>query len=114
MEINNSLSGLDELLNHFEKTYGNAIQDFSRDAVIVNKFKEVIWNDSSLGFPSSGKFYAQVLTPGYECELNVNGTRFVIHTDKDLKNVVVIRPDRFIDSAEDAAAWMKTMKPAKG
>jgi len=81
----------------------------STDQVIIKKFEEVVWNDSSLGFPDSTHVYMQVLTPGYDCELMIGKTRFLIHTDKDLKNIRIVRPDRFMDHFDSPEEAMKAL-----
>jgi hypothetical protein len=40
----------------------------------------VTWSDTSLGCPEKGKMYAQVLTPGYQVLLRVEGKDYEVHT----------------------------------
>ena len=53
----------------------------SPDEIIVVSVEAVTWNDSSLGCPSSGVSYLQVLTPGYKIILRVDGVEYAYHTD---------------------------------
>lgn len=39
------------------------------------------WSDASLGCPEEGEMYAQVLTPGYQIILEVDGTRYDYRAD---------------------------------
>ncbi|MDW8101324.1 MAG: hypothetical protein RMK30_00375 [Anaerolineae bacterium] len=60
----------------------------SREEIKVIMVECVTWPDTSLGCPEPGKFYAQVLVPGYRIVLEVKGLRVEVHTD--LKGRVVI------------------------
>lgn len=42
--------------------------------------EERTWSDASLGCPEPGRFYAQVLTPGYRIVLRVDGGVYVYHS----------------------------------
>jgi len=41
----------------------------------------VEWPDSSLGCPRPGMMYAEVVTPGYKIQLEVDGSYYAIHSD---------------------------------
>lgn len=56
--------------------------------VAVASWEPVDWPDTSLGCPEPGKMYAQVITPGYQVILEVNGKRYVAHTDRAGRRVV--------------------------
>lgn len=56
--------------------------------VVVASWEPVDWPDTSLGCPEPGKMYAQVITPGYQVILEVNGKRYVAHTDRAGRRVV--------------------------
>jgi len=43
--------------------------------------QRVEWPDASLGCPSPGESYAQVVTPGYRIMLEVEGEAYELHTD---------------------------------
>ena len=48
------------------------------------KFFDILaveWPDSSLGCPQAGMLYADVITPGYKMQLEVNGSYYSIHSD---------------------------------
>ena len=51
------------------------------DAVSVEGITETEWPDASLGCPAEGEMYAQVVTPGYEIVLSVDGETYSFHTD---------------------------------
>lgn len=44
-------------------------------------YEEVEWNDTALGCSKPGSVYAQVITPGYDVRLLVNGNQREYHTD---------------------------------
>lgn len=44
--------------------------------------EETDWGDSSLGCPTPGKMYMQVITPGHKVILEHSGTRYPIHMSK--------------------------------
>ncbi|MDQ3547201.1 MAG: hypothetical protein M3439_00135 [Chloroflexota bacterium] len=46
-------------------------------------FSEEQWNDTSLGCPQPDGMYAQVITPGYDVRLLVDGNELEYHTDMD-------------------------------
>ncbi|MDQ3856177.1 MAG: hypothetical protein M3281_07270 [Chloroflexota bacterium] len=50
------------------------------------------WSDTSLGCPSPGKMYAQVITSGYLVTLRVQGREYAVHTDKGGRAVVCDQP----------------------
>ena len=57
------------------------------DAIELVEVESVEWSNSSLGCPQEGMMYLQVLTPGYRLTLEVDGQRYVYHTD-DRQHVV--------------------------
>lgn len=42
----------------------------------------VEWPSAALGCPQPGKFYAQVITPGYKIVLSAAGKDYVYHSDR--------------------------------
>ena len=50
-----------------------------RDAVIISAEART-WNDSSLGCPEPGKFYAQALVEGYKIAVRVGDEMYEVHT----------------------------------
>lgn len=50
-------------------------------SIEVVRVEEAIWNDSSLGCPAPGQFYAQVMTSGYLILLEASGETYRYHTD---------------------------------
>lgn len=71
-------------------------KDFPPEEIKIVSAEPVTWPDTSLGCPEPGKFYAQVLVPGYRVVVEARGQRFEVHTD--LKGRVIIcnphRPPR--------------------
>lgn len=53
----------------------------SPDAIGLVSFAEVQWNDTSLDCPKPGGLYAQVITPGYDVHLIIDGHEHEYHTD---------------------------------
>lgn len=50
------------------------------DAITVVSVEAVDWPDASLGCPSEGMMYAQVITPGYRVVLETDGKTYEYHT----------------------------------
>lgn len=48
-------------------------------AITVQKVEAATFNDTSLGCPQPGRMYAQVITPGWIIELELNGTVYEYH-----------------------------------
>jgi hypothetical protein len=65
-----------------------AMIDF--DEVEVIAVEPMEWPDACLGLAGPDEFCAQVITPGYEVTLKVEGQEYVFRTDEDLN---IIRPD---------------------
>ncbi len=61
------------------------------DQVRVVKVEEVDWPDTSLGCPEPGKFYAQVITPGYKITVRAGDTDYEYHTDRAGRFVLCVR-----------------------
>lgn len=51
------------------------------DAIELIEFHGENWSNAALGCPEPGKFYAQVVTPGYVVSLRVAGAEREYHTD---------------------------------
>jgi len=51
----------------------------------------VDWPDTSLGCPEQGKFYAQVITPGYRVVVRAGSTDYEYHTDRAGNFVLCVR-----------------------
>ncbi len=64
-------------------------QDPSR--VRLASLEAVDWPDTSLGCPESGKFYAQVITPGYKIVVRAGETDYEYHTDRAGNFVLCVR-----------------------
>ena len=51
-------------------------------------YEDTIFNDSSLGCPEPGKFYAQVITPGWKIMFEVDGNIYEYHSNIDGSNYI--------------------------
>jgi hypothetical protein len=52
------------------------------EAIQVESFQEIEWPDGGLGCPMPDADYIQVITPGYQISLEVEGTAYTYHTDE--------------------------------
>ncbi len=59
----------------------------ARAAVELVSYRGEEWNDTSLGCPQPGKFYAQVVTPGYVVIVRIGSTEREYHTDLEHRAV---------------------------
>ena len=59
--------------------------------IVVRRVEAVEWRDSSLGCPTPGKAYAQVITPGYRIVLEAQGQSYELHSDQGTR-VVLCQP----------------------
>lgn len=55
----------------------------SEDQVAVAGFRDVTWNDGSIGCPQDGMMYTQALVPGYQLVLEVDGQKASYHSARD-------------------------------
>ncbi len=60
-------------------------------SVRLVSIETVEWPDTSLGCPEPGKFYAQVITPGYRIVVRAAGTDYDYHTDRAGNFVLCVR-----------------------
>ena len=58
----------------------------------LDTIKTKTWSDTSLGCPMPDMVYAQMVTQGYQIELEYNGHRYSYHTDK--QKVVLCEKNR--------------------
>lgn len=54
--------------------------DISIAEITTKEIESITWSDTSLGCPEPGKFYAQVLTPGYRVVLEAEEEEYAYHT----------------------------------
>ena len=59
------------------------------EQVTVISAMETNWSDSSLGCPRPGMSYLQVITPGYQIWLEVEGHRYGVHTNQSGSHLVI-------------------------
>jgi len=70
-----------------------ALEQAAADAGVPNQsvalidFRYMEWSNAALGCPQPGKFYAQVITPGYIVLIDVAGQQREYHTDLDSRVV---------------------------
>ncbi|RIK46109.1 MAG: hypothetical protein DCC58_04270 [Chloroflexi bacterium] len=57
------------------------------EEVTVLDYRSEDWSSAALGCPEPGKFYAQVVTPGYRVRLLVSGVEREYHTDSGRRAV---------------------------
>jgi hypothetical protein len=55
----------------------------SPNQIILVEATEAEWSDSSLGCPQPGIEYLQVITPGFRMVLEVYGTQYEYHSNRD-------------------------------
>lgn len=58
-------------------------ESVEEDEVTVIRAQQVMWNDASLGCPSGGVSYIQVLTPGYWVVLEAEDTEYDFRSADD-------------------------------
>lgn len=51
------------------------------DSIEVESVEATEWSDTALGCPDPDQMYAQVITPGFEINLTVDGESYSYHTD---------------------------------
>ena len=66
--------------------------DVAASEVKVLAIQPVTWSDASLGCPDPDMVYAQVMTPGYEAQVEVSGETYTVHMDEAGNGVVCNRP----------------------
>lgn len=64
------------------------VSGVAQEAIALQSWEAVTWNDASLGCPEPGKMYAQVLTPGYRFIFDAGGDLYEIHTNRTGTSVV--------------------------
>ncbi len=62
------------------------------DQVKVLAIKPVDWSDASLGCPEPDMMYGQVVTPGYQAQVEVDGQVHDVHMDDNGHGVVCTTP----------------------
>ncbi len=67
--------------------------------ITVLGVEAVQWPDASLGLPEPGKVYAQVITPGYRIQLEVDGKVYELHGDTQGHFVMARDPEPVIRPA---------------
>lgn len=50
-----------------------------KSQITIESADEHNWNDASLGCPQKGKFYAQIIIPGFTINLSYSGTTYSYH-----------------------------------
>ena len=54
----------------------------SVEEIEIVEFEQVEWPDACLGIPQEGQACAQVITPGFRVELEVNGQQYEFRSDE--------------------------------
>jgi len=65
----------------------------SVDNVQIVSSEKVDWPDACLGVPSDGEACAQVVTPGFRIDVQVNGQQYEVRTDETGSTVKIVTPD---------------------
>lgn len=73
------------------KEHLSAELGISTDEIAVVLVEEVNWPDTSLGLPEPGKFYAQVVVPGFKITLRALGQDYLYHAGW-MKNQMLVIP----------------------
>lgn len=79
-------SGLENLI---EKAKADLAQrlDIPIAQISLVEATDVEWSDSSLGCPQPDMFYTQLITPGYLILLEVNGTQYEYHSNREIYSI---------------------------
>jgi hypothetical protein len=64
----------------------------SIDNVQILSSEKVDWPDACLGVPSDGQACAQVVTPGFRFDVQVNGQSYEVRTDQTGSTVKIVTP----------------------
>jgi hypothetical protein len=75
-------SGLESLIEKAKEDLAQRLSISVTQVSLVESI-EVEWSDSSLDCPQPGMEYLQVITPGYRILLEVNGTNYEYHSNRD-------------------------------
>jgi hypothetical protein len=70
------------LVEEAEKDLSSRL-DVATGDIVLQSAEAIQWRDSSLGCPKPGMNYLMVITPGYLIKLEVSGTMYEYHADKD-------------------------------
>ena len=74
--------GLQNVIEQAKQDLGQRLA-ISINQIILVEATEAEWSDSSLDCPQPGMQYLQVITPGYRILLEVRGTQYEYHSNKD-------------------------------
>lgn len=66
-----------EAANQLSEELGVSVEDIE-----IVEFEQVAWPDACLGIPQEGQACAQVITPGFRVELEVNGQQYELRSDE--------------------------------
>jgi hypothetical protein len=64
----------------------------SVENVQVQSAEQIDWPDACLGVPSDGEACAQVVTPGFRIDVQVNGQQYEVRTDQTGNTVKIVTP----------------------
>lgn len=80
------------------------------DEVKIVKLEPVEWPDACLGAGQPGDICAQVITPGYQIQVEVNGKTYILNSDASGKNIRIPAPAPTLGetnpAAEAARRWL--------
>ncbi len=76
-----------EAANQLSEELGVTVEEIE-----IVEFEQVEWPDACLGIPQEGQACAQVITPGFRVELEVNGQQYEFRSD-ETGTLIVQTPD---------------------
>ncbi len=99
-----------------EAAVDTRVQDFvaqemgvAAESVLVLAKESREWPSSALGCPQPGMGYADVITPGYQFKVEVNGESLAVHTDQMGDAIIVCQEGtEAMDGGEDSQVAMET------
>lgn len=66
--------------------------EVEEEKIEVVSSEAVDWANSALGAPEPGKFYFQVITPGFKVIYRAEGRTYEVHTNQDGSQAVLVEP----------------------
>jgi hypothetical protein len=101
---------MQELIKHAKADLAKRL-GINMDSIIQVKVQSIEWPDTSLGCPQPDVAYAQIVTPGYIIQLEVQGQFYVYHSDRG-ENIIMCVESSFPEfpvtpgQIQDGKPWM--------
>ncbi|MBD1870208.1 hypothetical protein H6F93_26525 [Leptolyngbya sp. FACHB-671] len=77
----NPVTVLPAALTERLKSFLAAETAITSEAIALQQFEPVDWNNACIGVPSPEEFCAEMITPGYRIVFNTPNGAYVVHTD---------------------------------